>query len=898
VPEAGGFGSSGWSSGLSGPFGSFESGGGPKTKSAAVLFRSGLPEESLTVRNRSIASRISRQYSENSSRSAIMHDTRTASSPNHPARMKLEPYCAEIKLNDVALGVDNIHYDVFLSPRFVEFTRKYLLDLVRQTVNISLVYGKDRKQSGSPEHSAFRKILTEMLQGSLTDAKFKQSIETDLLHHLAIVKHLNAEISVEFSSLIVECKDWIRARGEVFEHSQQAHVMRAKIAEIQADKKNVYRMVGETLCRIWREVEETTLAKSRRALFGEDFQETYELLQNRCLFVENGNDDNLFLEHYVLLGNFVNDPDRFEIFDSLLLDFVRDFILAGDNADDLSKARKAHERLLEQARLLRSEMARVEQEIEETSSRAGDGDGLFPSFFKKKAGPSPESKGEIANLHQKFESLEKSLEELSEPIEAAKQRLDFLVEEYRGRLGDYLNRPQNARCLFDEHVSRADAESGTHTPSQLLEEWLHRLEERELVLHVLAGYELRKISADYCPPVHLQALKKALVGRDDAKRVEAILEQFPARKISMKRLEEASRAIRRRTHEEQLSTALQFVEDFMRLRRDRRNYHHVVAWMERINLVRSERARELSRANKSLYEFLHPEEGRKKNDPVINHTIIKADVRGSTGITKDLLAKGMNPASHFSMNLHEPVKKMLERYGAATVFIEGDAIILAIEETEASRATKRAVGRACVLAREILAVTQAYNVRAKTTDLPALEIGVGVAFQDSAPSLWMDGNSKIMISRALNLSDRLSSCTKITKRLFLNNPSPFNVFLLQPLMEDAAEDEGEELLVRFNLNGIEMNEEAFQKLSSEISMASMAGTFPMPWGKERVQLYVGEVPFGETLEPVVIRKGFVHQLLSGAKIGAQGTRPYYEVCTDAKLLDLARKKFATITPKS
>jgi hypothetical protein len=65
-----------------------------------------------------------------------------------------------------------------------------------------------------------------------------------------------------------------------------------------------------------------------------------------------------------------------------------------------------------------------------------------------------------------------------------------------------------------------------------------------------------------------------------------------------------------------------------------------------------------------------------------------------------------------------------------------------------------------------------------------------------------------------------------------------------------------------------------------------------------VQLYVGEVPLGETLEPIVIRKGFVHQLLTGAKIGTQGTRPYYEVCTDPKLLDLARKKFATISPKS
>ena len=190
--------------------------------------------------------------------------------------------------------------------------------------------------------------------------------------------------------------------------------------------------------------------------------------------------------------------------------------------------------------------------------------------------------------------------------------------------------------------------------------------------------------------------------------------------------------------------------------------------------------------------------------------------------------------------------------------------------------------RACVLSREILAVTQAYNVRAKTSDLPPLELGVGVAFQDSAPSLWMDADSKIMISRALNLSDRLSSCSKMAKRLFRENPAPFNVYLLQTLMEDSAEDEGEELLVRYNLNGIELNDEGFQKLSAEISLAPMAGNFPLPWGKERVQLFFGEVPLGESLEPIVIRKGYVRQLLPGARIGAQGVRPYYEVCTDPK----------------
>ena len=124
------------------------------------------------------------------------------------------------------------------------------------------------------------------------------------------------------------------------------------------------------------------------------------------------------------------------------------------------------------------------------------------------------------------------------------------------------------------------------------------------------------------------------------------------------------------SHEESLAVGLQFSEALHAVfAATRRNYQHVVSWMERINLVRSEHSRELSRANKSLYELLHPDESRPADDPVINHTVIKADVRGSTGITKDLLARGLNPASHFSMALHEPVKRMLERYGAAKVFI-------------------------------------------------------------------------------------------------------------------------------------------------------------------------------------------------------------------------------------
>ncbi|HEV3483163.1 MAG TPA: hypothetical protein VGR97_12645 [Candidatus Acidoferrales bacterium] len=833
-----------------------------------------------------------------------MLETRTAPSAAHPARMKLEPYSAEIRLPNLTVGVDNIHYDVFLSPRFVELARTYLFDLVRQVVNVGLLYGGDkgRKPAKPPEHSVFRKMLTEVLQESLTRAKFQQSVETDVLHHLALLKFITQETGNQFSSILVECKDWIRGRGQLFEHSEQAHVLRSKIAEIQADRKNVIRQVGETLCRIWREVEDTTIARTRLALFGDDSGHMYPLLQNRFLFVEGGNDEHLFLEHYVLLGNFINDPDRFETFDALLLDIVRECVLSGDNAGDsaeeLTKARKLHERLVEQARLLRAELARIEEEHEEVAGRAGEGDHSFPSIFRRKLANDADVRGEMDNLRRKTASLEKNLEELAPQIVAAKQRMDFLNDEFHGRLGDFLNQPANARRLFDTSVGADESPIAPEIRAHLLEEWIHRLEERDLLFHALAGYELRKIATEYCPPVHLQQLKKALVSRDEAKRVAQILEKFPARKVSMKKFELSSRAIRRRSTQETQAIGLQFAEDLMRLRRDRRNYQQVAAWMERINLVHSERARELSRANKSLYEFLHPDEGRPTDDPVINHVVIKADVRGSTGITKDLLERGMNPASHFSMVLHEPVKRMLERFGAAKVFIEGDAIILAIYENESTRATQRAVARACVLAREILAVTKAYNVRAKAGNLPPLELGVGVAFQDSAPSLWMDADSRIMISRALNLSDRLSSCSKMAKRLFQANPAPFNVYLLQTLMDDTTADEGEELLVRYNLNGIELNEEGFQKLQREILLTPVGGNFPLPWGKERVQLYFGEVPLGESLEPIVVRKGFVHQLLPGGKIGDQGARAYYEVCTDAKLLELARRKISAVTPKN
>src|SRR6202008_4057907 len=129
-------------------------------------------------------------------------------------------------------------------------------------------------------------------------------------------------------------------------------------------------------------------------------------------------------------------------------------------------------------------------------------------------------------------------------------------------------------------------------------------------------------------------------------------------------------------------------------------------------------------------------------------------------------------------------------------------------------------------------------------------------------------------------------CAKLAKRLLGAQKTHFSVFQFLNALEGASAEELDEFLVRYNMNGIELNEEGFQKLSEEISLESIETKLEMPWGKENVTLYYGEVPLGDSVELLVLRKGLARQLLPGGKIGVPSSHPYYEVCTSPALYDL------------
>src|SRR5271165_7134265 len=797
------------------------------------------------------------------------------------SRDGLKSYNVTLPMGSLSIGVDNIHHDVFLSPKFVQVARDYLFDLIRQNTSGTYLSGIDFRNPKPVDSTAFRKLLTEILQSSLTRAKHQKNIEIDLLFRVAVLKFLSSELLNQFGNVILEGKEYIRKRGEYFERSQQAHVIKAKLSEMQSARRDVLRLIGQLVAQILIDIEDNVIAKTRRALFGDEFAPYYELLKNRLVFLDGGKDDFFFLEHYVLLGNYARDPDRFEAMDALLQEFLKEAGLSVDQAESPGRVAASYQSLFAEAEHLKLEIGALEEEREALRKKLEKGDGLFNKLLN--AADPAETRIALHDIEKRLTVLLQRLDEFAPLLDNAKQQVDFISKDYQGKVGDYLNEPENAKRLFDPSWG---GEAGRAGRIRLLVQLTERLEQREVIPHILAGYEIRPIATDYCPPVHLQQLRKALVTREEAKRVEEMLKQVPAKRLSMKPLEELSKRIRRYSRDELQVMVLRFANDFLRLRRDLRDAEHLTSCMERINLITAEKVRELSRMNNKLYECLLREESRPEQDQVVSHVIIKADVRGSTKMTQDLLSRGLSPASHFSLNLHEPVKRLLDRYSAKKVFIEGDAIVLAIFETEGSQSYARAVARACALSKQILLVCNSYNDRATSTQLPPLEIGIGVAYQGSAPTYWTDGESKIMISKALNLSDRLSGCAKLAKRMLATQKTDIALFQFLTAMEGASAEELDEFLVRYNMNGIELNEEGFQKLSEEILLEQVDINVEMPWGKQEVSLFAGEVPMGESVEVLVVRRGLARQMLPDGKIGQASDHYYYEVCTSPVLYEL------------
>ncbi len=444
-----------------------------------------------------------------------------------------------------------------------------------------------------------------------------------------------------------------------------------------------------------------------------------------------------------------------------------------------------------------------------------------------------------------------------------------------------LNVPENAKLLMFSGLS--DESPRGKAQRALTTAWMSMLEEAGTMDYAGAAYEAAPILGDYGAVVASQQLKTALISKSELLRVAEVLETH--NHLPSARLNTAAQRLRAAGASERLRYAARYFIDLLRFHRDVRKMDVLERALESVNLLSNARLRELSEINGTLYEYLLPEEERPAEERVKDHVVLKADIRGSTFLTRSMLERGLNPASFFSLNFFEPVNKLLPRYGAEKVFIEGDAVILTLLEKEGEHGF--GVARTCALAREMLNIVQAYNVASTENGLPPLEIGTGISYQNSAPLYLMDGSHRVMISDALNLSDRLSACHK-RARAHLKGTNPiFNVFIFQTADEEAVAGALEDFMLTYNVGGIHLPRAAFDKLRDEISLAEFEMDLPMPWGNDTVRLFRGLVPVSPgVFHPVLVREGRAAQVqLRDFQFVRWADHLYYEVCTNAELIE-------------
>ena len=317
---------------------------------------------------------------------------------------------------------------------FVETTESYLLEFIRQTANLPFlsktdrmqtdrrISGRretDRKAARAPEAASWKRQLSDLLHAGLQQAKYEKNIEIDLLLRVTLLKYLTQEIGTQFANLLLEAKEWIRGRGEHFDHTEQAHVIKARLAELQADRRNLFRTVGQHVFQAILELEENSLGRSRKALFGDEGSTAaYDILNNRLAFVEGGKDDVLFLEQYVLLGNYLRDQDRFETFDAVLLDFLQKFFLAGDQGNDLNDSWREHQKLVDGAVAYRAEIARLEEEHDTLARKLERSESLMGRVG---FGSDPATlRASISDVEKRLRHARRKLEESSPRIEASR----------------------------------------------------------------------------------------------------------------------------------------------------------------------------------------------------------------------------------------------------------------------------------------------------------------------------------------------------------------------------------------------------------------------------------------------------------------------------------------------
>jgi len=571
----------------------------------------------------------------------------------------LKSYKITFSLDRLVPGVDNIRHDVLLSPTFVAATRKIVAQLIARHAGVEKRGTEAQKVSWIKEVEGYKQLYKELMTDALNKAKARRETQIEYLAQAAVVKVLLEEIRSQYDHLVGRLKRRVRS-SDLAVHNDwtESPKMKNQLQLILQDREEILQRVGQEVCSYWDEVEKKEIKVMRESIFGNRSTFFEDVIGTSVLHVQHPENELFILNEYdVALGRRIEDQDKYDN----LLYFVRYLINQVDLKDPAVEGVPVDQRMappvLEEKEIIEGGQKAYIRKLDEWIQYLGNMDALL-NWQRTKAD---------LNALKKKKGDAKEINRLKRLIRDQRSLLNYFYKRFR---------------------------------------------KKGILDRIAASYEMQPEYLEYCPPLVPQQIMQYLlmprarrVIRHRLKR----LSQVYGRGFNLAPLNKKIRSMENITTAKRKAYLIRFMNAFARYHRDMSICDVIKEAMERVNIAIEEKAITLSRENNTLFEFLLSHEQETSQTPIMNHVVIKADVRGSTDITHRMNERGLNPASYFSLNFFDPISEILSEYDASKIFIEGDAIILSIFERENAPGGWYGVARACGIAINMLIIIQRYN---------------------------------------------------------------------------------------------------------------------------------------------------------------------------------------------
>ena len=758
-------------------------------------------------------------------------------SPPPPADVVLaglpRPRWSRLRLERFPVGIDKLRIDVALGLTLRKGIEIFVSALVRE--NVQQLWNQPVSKSSDAVLDGFRQVLREHQRSVVKDARTFNRTERIQLFQLAVLKQFIQLLDKEMGALHHELDEARQRAGPADGRSLQVHERRVVLGR---HARHVRYRVANQLIREFMRLEHGGMRNLRQSVLGLSWPVPEAMLTNPVLQLDGIGGTRDFVRHYPMLLHDLEDTRQVG---ACLLETLTDWLPA-DVAQPA--ARGSDERAAEAAR----------------RHDRGAAHGLLDT-------------GRWARC---------------------------LVDQQELDEGAYtwLDEPENALALLGGSEASWPQAGPWRTADlsglqrDLNQSFGGRLHRTGLLRKVNASYELAAIYPalglvdaenlvfDFLSgDLSRRELLRRLAGLNNATE-PAVL----ARRIDALRKEYRDSAVAGK-----LQVNARLAGDFLALRRDLKLGFRAFVAMDRIRLLEEERELSLARTNNVLQAFSLEDLAEDPRGNLAGHVIVKVDIRGGNEVIAGMRRRGLNAASHFSRYFYDPVERLRERFDAHKVVVEGDALILAVLDYTGDGAERFAVSRACCLAVGLIDLIDVMNAENDRLGLARLELGLGIAYADEPPTYLYDQSRRVIVSPAISQARRMSSC-HLLLRENCTLPSGRGLCVAKPVHGEPSEDEHNGGLVRYNVNGIELDAAAFAQLHVEISLRKVRSR--LKGGKKPAVMYVGSCPdVRGQVHWLVIREQTV-KLWMGRQLleTEEERRSYFEVISDGRLIERVREQ--------